>query len=354
MTTTNSEIITLHYRLDRAAGLAAGRILPSDEGSMELTPALLAALSADERAFLALHLSDTPRGAYVDLAGGIGTSRDLYPAQDNIVEPADAPALVAALYAAYCATNARMADERAADAAQRAALQAAEERERAVLAQALTAPVACVIGFLSEDALYGTQAAKAVAREGIRAWLASASADLATYWDRHCYEVGPVSDAITGVERHVVNLRLDRKAQRKQWVTDMVTFWGQPVDRARQAAGVLPRADLEALVWAAVQAPADPDNRHNCPRCGSSEAEVDEQEGKPVPAAAWTAADALSSAFQGDVLEALGLCLTRDIVMVTYDCPACEPTFRRELRVKMTHPENGWTSSLRYYPLEEV
>ena len=74
-----------------------------------------------------------------------------------------------------------------------------------------------------------------------------------------------------------------------------------------------------------------------------------------MSAAVWDAAQAIAGAFHADTVETLGLAITRDIVLVTYDCPSCEPSHRFELRVELDHQEHGWiTRRARYYPLEEA
>lgn len=347
-----TETLTIHYAIDQAAALAAGHAFGTTVHHLALTDAMLAACAPEDRTFLARSI----RMGWVDLMFGYIDGRQVpYPQRDALLTAEDVPAFVASCRATYEAAAAALADERAVQALHEARRDAERAHEREVLAHALVAPVAQVIGFMDAGMLYGSRAAEDAARATIRAWLASASLDLAGYWDAHGTGMDLGKAAIAGVARHVENMRAERAAARKAWVDDMVTFFGDDNARARRAAGVLPRQEVEDLVWHAIQAPDGHDVQENCPRCGDERAESEWVSGKPVSAAVWDAAQAIAAAFHADTVETLGLALTRDIVLVTYDCPACEPSHRFELRVELAHPENGWlTRRARYYPLEDV
>lgn len=342
--------ITITYRIDQAAALRAGRMCP-DHATVALTPETMALCTEQDRAFLA-HQVD---GGEIPLHVVRGTF-EILPRADHVLAPGQDLAFhLWACSKAYRAHLAQVEAQAAEHRARRELQEAEAAREKAALATALAdLPPAAVVATIPLSRLHGNGAAEYEARLALRKALVGNDPAMGYAWDHHGHEP-PARAAVAQCIERIGAARERRKGYRGEWVAKVVELWGRPVDRERHAAGVLPRGDVTDLVWRLIKAPEGHALPRTCPGCDEAldDGDCTAESGGRVPAAAWDAAQAVVAAFDATMLETMGLCLTRDIVLAGYDCPACEPQHRYELCVLVEHPHNGWTAPPRYYPLAE-
>lgn len=342
--------LVITYPIDQAAALRAGRMCP-DHAPVALTPETMALCTEADRAFLAHQVHNGEIALYVVR----GTYHPLPKADRVLVPGQDLAVHLWACSQTFRVHAAEAAAQEAEHRARREQQEATERREQAALAAALEdLSMDEVMGDLPLSRLIGNGAAEYEARWALRQALVAREASLGYAWDHHGHEP-PARAAVAKLVEIIGAVRERRKGARAEWVAQVVGLWGRPVDRERHAAGVIPRADVAALVWGAVHAPEGAGEPWECPDCGEvlEEARCTAEKSGPVSAAVWEAAQAIANAFDAGALEALGLCMNREIVVAEYDCAACEHPRRHELCVTMQHPHNGWTAPARYYPLVE-
>jgi hypothetical protein len=342
----------LEYAIDQAAALREGRAINQRTAIIPVTDETLAQLTGDERAFMATHLSAGDQTATVHFEGKIKFDsfiREDFPKAKRILDPGDVPEFVRECYRAACELRAKITADHEAKKRVEAQTEQTVIRETSMIAAALAVDPGLIMGAAPVGLLTGNEHYEYAAENAIKTYLAERSEYLASAWGRQSSKFRGVIDDVAD---RIKAFREKRKAARMEWVRELVSEFGTQNDRERHDAGVMPRRDIEALVWDAVEAPTGNIEFTACPECGDEFSEASYVTDKKVSAEVWSAAQEISSAFDAKQLEALGLAITRDIVFVEYDCHACEPSSRFELRVVLEHPENGWQSQPRYYQLQ--